>query len=310
MNFRQFFTTHTWWGKILGAFFGYQIAGPVGAFLGILIGNVFDRGLVEHFSRPHWRYHEEKRQAVQKVFFETTFLVMGHIAKSDGRVSEREIAMARTLMDEMRLGYEQRALAKRFFREGKQPDFDLGRTLNSLQLTCRDNPELLKLFMDIQYRAAMTDGLSPPKIKALDMVFSRLGFAPLHKQYRFYEDFGAQATRSYSYSGANAGSNQSGPSGSNGHSSRNRQSYNRHYSGRQQSSYAPQNNLTLAYALLEVSPQASKQDIKRAYRRLISRNHPDKLIAKGLPEEMIKMANDKTQKITKAYELICESKGW
>lgn len=234
---------------------------------------------------------------------------MGHIAKSDGRVSEREIAMARTLMDEMRLSYEQKTLAKRFFRDGKQPSFDLGRTLNMLQLTCRDNPELLKLFMDIQYRAAMADGLSPPKIKALDMVFNRLGFAPLHKQYRFYEDFGPQATRSYSYSGANSGSTQSG--GRNSYSSQNRQSYsNRHYSGRQQSSYSPQNNLTLAYALLEVSPEASKQDVKRAYRRLISRNHPDKLIAKGLPEEMIKMANDKTQKITKAYELICESKGW
>ncbi len=50
--------------------------------------------------------------------------------------------------------------------------------------------------------------------------------------------------------------------------------------------------------------------MKRAYRRLISRNHPDKLIAQGLPEEMIKIANDKTQKITKAYEQICTSKGW
>ncbi len=55
---------------------------------------------------------------------------------------------------------------------------------------------------------------------------------------------------------------------------------------------------------------ASKQEVKKAYRRLLSRNHPDKLIAQGLPEAMIKVANEKTQKIMKAYELICRSKGW
>ena len=70
------------------------------------------------------------------------------------------------------------------------------------------------------------------------------------------------------------------------------------------------NNLDHAYALIEVNPKSSKQEVKKAYRRLISRNHPDKLIAQGLPEEMIKIANEKTQKIMKAYELICKTKGW
>lgn len=278
MNFRQFFTTNNWWGKLLGAFFGYQIAGPIGALFGIMVGNLFDRGLSEHFSQPHWFYHQEKRQEVQKIFFEITFTVMGHIAKADGRVSEQEIAMARLLMDEMRLSHEQKNLAKHYFKEGKQSTFDLDRTLILLKSTCRDNPELLKLFMDIQYRAAMTDGPSAPKIKALNQVFTRLGFAPLHRQNRFYDDF----TDHYYQS-----------------------------PGQQRQQYhTPENNLAHAYALLEITPQASKHEVKRAYRRLISRNHPDKLIAKGLPEEMIKLANDKTQKITKAYDAICTSKGW
>ena len=42
----------------------------------------------------------------------------------------------------------------------------------------------------------------------------------------------------------------------------------------------------------------------------MSQNHPDKLIAQGLPEEMIKMATDKTQKIQKAYEQIKKHKGF
>lgn len=287
MNFRQFFTTHTWWGKILGAFFGYIIAGSIGALFGILIGNFFDRGLADHFSRPLWLYHQEKRKMVQKIFFSATFGVMGHIAKADGRVSKQEIAMALSLMDEMRLSKEQKKAAKDYFNAGKQSSFSLDNCLTDLLNICHDNPELLKLFMDTQYRAAMADGLSEPKINVLNKLFSRLGFAPLHQQYRFYEDFTNYSSSSYQ-------TNQ-----------QQRQSSNRqhHYQN-------PPHHLTHAYALLEISPEASKSDVKRAYRRLISRNHPDKLIAKGLPEEMIKLANDKTQKLTKAYDLICASKGW
>ena len=40
----------------------------------------------------------------------------------------------------------------------------------------------------------------------------------------------------------------------------------------------------------------------------MNQNHPDKLIAKGLPEEMIKVANDKTQKIKSAYDRIKNTK--
>ncbi|MFC3909167.1 co-chaperone DjlA [Legionella dresdenensis] len=284
MNLRQFFSSNNWWGKLLGAFFGYLIAGPAGALFGILIGNFFDKGLTSHFTRPHWSYYEEKRQAVRKIFFDTTFTVMGHIAKADGRVTENELDMARQMMREMRLNHEQKALAKRCFNEGKSSDFNLGQTLFQLKLACRDNPELLKLFLDIQYRSAKVDGLTEKKVQVLNSIFQSLGFAPLNQQNRFYEEFAYRSSSSQQ---------------------RRDNSYN-------QRNYQPPplNTLAQAYAILEVPDTAGKQEVKRAYRRLISRNHPDKLIAQGLPEEMIKLANDKTQKITKAYEQICESKGW
>lgn len=287
MNLRDFFNQYHWWGKILGAFFGYLIGGPAGALFGILIGNFFDRGIVEHFNRPHMQYYSERREAVQQVFFEATFSVMGHIAKADGRVSEQEIQLAKKLMDEMRLNRDQKTLAKKFFNEGKLASFDLANILTRLDHACYDNPELLKLFMDIQYRAAKTDNFSAAKMQALDVVFRRLGFAPIRQQYRFYEDFGFGSSKSQQ-SGNRNDSNQ-----------------------RQYQSYqTPTNSLAHAYAILELDKDANKQEVKRAYRRLISRNHPDKLIAQGLPEQMIKMANDKTQKIRKAYEEICASKGW
>ena len=311
MKLRDFFTMNSWWGKLLGAFFGYLTGGPIGALFGILIGNFFDKGLANHFANPHLLYHSEKREAVQKIFFDSTFSILGHIAKADGRVSEQEINMAKQLMNEMGLSREQKDLAKRLFNEGKQNTFKLEPILAQLQRACRDNRELLKLFVDIQYRASQADGLTTKKIQALDVIFSRLGFAPLHQQYRFYEDFSYTAYNNY----------QQQQQQQQQQKQRQEQYQNKEktYSSSSSSSSQEQhyykaksslNNLDHAYALLEINPNLSKQEVKQAYRRLLSRNHPDKLISQGLPEEMIKMANEKTQKIMKAYELICKNKGW
>lgn len=293
MNFKEFFTTNSWWGKILGAFFGFLSAGATGAIFGLLVGNFFDRGLSNYFTNPLFLYFNEKRDAVQKIFFEATFSIMGYIAKADGRVTEQELNMARLIMSEMHLNHEQKLLAMHLFNEGKHAKFDLNSKLGELQKTCKDNRDLLKVFIDIQYQAAKIDGLSAKKIQVLDIIFSHLGFMPFHQQYRFYEDFGTN----YSQESPNSHKSQSSSSES--------------YSSYSKYNYKPsKTNLDYAYALMEVTPAATKQEVKRAYRRLLSRNHPDKLIAKGLPQEMIKMANEKTQKIVKAYELICESKGW
>lgn len=63
-----------------------------------------------------------------------------------------------------------------------------------------------------------------------------------------------------------------------------------------------------AYEMLGVSKNASDADVKKAYRRLMNQHHPDKLVSKGLPEEMIKLANEKTQQIKEAYERIKKSR--
>jgi DnaJ like chaperone protein len=63
-----------------------------------------------------------------------------------------------------------------------------------------------------------------------------------------------------------------------------------------------------AYQVLGVSAKTSDDEVKKAYRRLMNQHHPDKLVSKGLPEEMIKLANEKTQQIKEAYELIKKSR--
>lgn len=63
-----------------------------------------------------------------------------------------------------------------------------------------------------------------------------------------------------------------------------------------------------AYKILGVDRHASDAEVKKAYRRLMNQHHPDKLVAKGLPEEMIKLATEKTQTIKQAYEHIKKSR--
>lgn len=62
--------------------------------------------------------------------------------------------------------------------------------------------------------------------------------------------------------------------------------------------------LEAAYATLGLNPDASDAEIKKAYRRLMSQHHPDKLAARGLPDSMRPVAEEKTREIRKAYELI------
>ena len=67
--------------------------------------------------------------------------------------------------------------------------------------------------------------------------------------------------------------------------------------------------MSSAYEVLGVGPESSDADVKKAYRRLMNQNHPDKLVAKGLPESMMKVAEEKTRQVRAAYELISEARG-
>jgi DnaJ like chaperone protein len=62
-----------------------------------------------------------------------------------------------------------------------------------------------------------------------------------------------------------------------------------------------------AYKILNIPTSATKEEVKRAYRRLTSQHHPDKLVSKGLPEEMMKVAAERTHEIRQAYEKINQS---
>ena len=63
------------------------------------------------------------------------------------------------------------------------------------------------------------------------------------------------------------------------------------------------------YKIIGVGPEIPDDDLKTAYRALVRENHPDKLIAEGLPEELIELANEKLAAVNDAYDRICAERG-
>ncbi|MGQ0528998.1 MAG: co-chaperone DjlA [Panacagrimonas sp.] len=72
---------------------------------------------------------------------------------------------------------------------------------------------------------------------------------------------------------------------------------------------ASQQKLDDAYEVMGVDGKVSDEDLKKAYRKLMSEHHPDKLAARGMPESMREMAEERTRDITAAYDLIKAARG-
>ncbi len=260
-----------WTGKVVGGLLGLLTLGPVGAAIGLLVGHQFDASAGnDRLAGP-----SPDPQAFGELFFRTTFQVMGHIAKADGRVSEREIAAARAVMAELRLDPAQVRAAIEHFTAGKQPQFSLDAALDLLARACAGRPDLARIFVEIQMRAALVGSdLGPAARARMQRIASRLGIsflelAQIEAVLRIRRGAFAQA--------------------------------------RARDTVAEQ--LAQAYRVLEVEPGVSDDELAKAYRRQLSRHHPDKLKANGLPDSMVEHAKQRTQQIIEAYELIRERRG-
>ncbi|MDO6707636.1 co-chaperone DjlA [Photobacterium sp. 1_MG-2023] len=278
-------------GKILGAFFGFLLGGPIGLLLGIFLGHKFDqarRNANQDGGFGRFSGGQTDHQSRQAEFFHAGFSVMGHMAKAKGRVTQEEIRVASAIMDRMQLHGEARRLAQDAFREGKAEDFPLQDVLGRVRHSTQGRLDLLQFFLELQIQAAFADGSLHPKERQLLFVIGRgLGFSDqqlerrLHMQeaaFRFQQGGGFYRQQSQQ---------QGGP----------RQAPRR-------------DQLADAYELLGVAQDASAKDLKRSYRKLMNEHHPDKLAAKGLPPEMMELAKQKAQELTAAYELIKKEKGY
>jgi len=263
--------TMGWYGKLIGAVLGAIIGrGLFGAIVGFLIGHQFDRK-----SAGARRPGAIPSRELQVIFFRATFQVMGHVAKADGRVTEQEIDAARATMRRFSLSDADVRRAIDLFTEGKSADFPLEEVLGDFRDASSGRQDLRRLFVQIQLEAALqAGGLSPPARAVFARMCSVLGisameFAALEAMLRMH--------------GGQAGA---GPS-----------------------ARPAADRLADAYQALGVHSGASDADVTLAYRRLMSQNHPDKLVANGLPQSMVEAAHERTRQILEAYEVIRKHRG-
>ena len=245
----------------------------IGALLGALFGGfggLVVGGLIGYAAgQALRRFVVGSLQVAQSQLLDSTFSIMGALCKADNVVTRDEINAVEQIFVMLRLQGESREQAKAAFNRGKQAGFDLDAAVDQFAKISRGRGPLLQLFLQLQCMAVAADGrIDPAEHAMLVRIAQRLGLAE------------ADVSQLEALLRAAMG----GPSAPGGRPQKDR--------------------LADAYAALGITKDASPAEIKRAYRKLMSQNHPDKLASRGLPESMRPVAEERSREINSAYDLI------
>lgn len=208
----------------------------------------------------------------QTVFLETVFTLMGKLAKADGHISQDEITHVEDFMQKLGMSAEHRQMAIALFKQGAASGFDIAPKLNEFMTVCGHTHNLRQMLLVYLIVMAVSDGrLDAAEEGLLESVAVHLGYDRIA--------FGQLLQMILSQSQF-AGGTATSPSA-----------------------------LDEAYKALGVTKESTDEEVKRAYRKLMSQYHPDKLMGQGLPEDMIAMATGQAQEVQAAYDLIKKSRG-
>ncbi len=259
------------------AFIGLIIGHAPGAITGAIIGFIFDN-----------LRHTQRKNATPEAggFVGPLFTLLGAVAKSDGRVSEAEIAIAERMMSRMNLNADQRKQAAARFNVGKQPEFDVTGTINELRGWVGMRRDHAFPVLDVVIETVLAEGNPAPEKMA---ILRQLAFA---LRVSDMELMALMAMKGYAW---NAGSQRG---------------YGRSQSYGNAGGYVPPQRNTQGpdpYAVLGIDRSVDDRAVKRAYRKLISEHHPDRL--GDLPEDMRKRAESRASEINAAYDRIKEARG-
>jgi DnaJ like chaperone protein len=258
--------------KWIGLALGYLILGFFGGLLGLFVGSIFDRIQSLGLSGANPLTAGARRA----IFMETLFVLKGKLAKADGHISQDEIDHVETFIQQNGMTSEHRQEAIRQFKRGSDPSFNIDDTLSHFMTHCGHTFNLRQMLLIYLIVMALADGkVDEAEHALLQQVANRLGFTPAQYQQIFSMVMGQSR---FGGSGHSTASNS-------------------------------QSSLADAYQALGVSQDNTDQEIKRAYRKLMSEYHPDKLMGQGVPEDMIKVATEKAKEIQLAYDLIKKQRG-
>jgi DnaJ like chaperone protein len=256
-----------YWGKIIGTLAGLATLKPMFALLGLIAGHQFDRG----FAR---RYREFEHQGsgvgrLPEDYVRALFQTMGHVAKSDGRVTEAEIRAARSVMHRAGLGPAQVRKAIDWFEEGKGSGFPLVQTVRQCRRGSAKRAERRSLYLRFLLEVALAKERLHQRERAIlwtiskELDIGRAEFAQLEAMIRAQKGF------------------RQSPAGD-----------------------ADTRRIRHAYRTLGIDASATNEEVKKAYRRQMNRNHPDKIASRNPAATDVAEAEKRTREIRSAYEML------
>jgi DnaJ like chaperone protein len=187
------------------------------------------------------------------------------------------------MMSRMNLNADQRKQAAVSFNAGKQPEFDITGTINELRGWVGMRRDHAFPVLDVVIETVLAEGNPPPEKMA---ILRQLAFALRVSE---MELMALMAMKGYAWNGGGQRGQGRGTGGG--------------YIPPQRSSQGPD-----PYTVLGIDRSADDRAIKRAYRKLISEHHPDRL--GDLPEDMRKRAESRASEINAAYDRIKEARGF
>jgi len=253
---------------------GKLIGGAIGLLRGGITGALF--GLFLGHMLDRFLSGMGGARHTRDAFFGAVFSTLGHISKADGRVTQAEISAAEQLMRRLQLSGAERQRAIRFFQQGKAAGFNLDSVLGEFVRQSMFRQDLRIMFIELLLQVALADGHFSPEEQA---ILARV-CAVLQIPENIYVAM-LRARQGGAYQSA----------------------------GNRQATAGQGDAVRQSYATLGLPVDASAQEIKRAYRKLVSQYHPDKLVSRGLPDEMMAMAKKRVREINAAYDKIKASKG-
>ena len=255
------------WGKILGTAAGLATGRPLVGLLGLILGHQFDRGFAERFREEAGS--GDRKTQLPDYFLRALFQSMGHLAKADGRVSPEEIRAARALMHRLNFGSTQIRTAIAWFEAGKSRSFPLVATVRGFRGDSARRPDLHSLFVRLLVEVSLSKPTLDKSERSLLWTISKelkVGRVELAQLEAML-----RAQRAFRRS----------PAGE-----------------------ADAERVVRAYAILGVSKASTNDDIKKAYRRLMNRHHPDKIAASNPDPRELAAAEKRTREIRAAYETL------
>lgn len=249
--------------KFVGAGLGWTVGGPIGGILGFAFGSLID-GFHHADAKQFKKEQQQKKQNTKPGDFEVSLLILSALViKADGKVDQRELDYVRTHFVSL-FGKTRANNAFKIFNEIiKNNTVSTRRVCMQIQKHM-DHPSRLQLLHYLFGIAAADNYVSPSEIYELRKM---AGY--LHINRRDYD-----ATEAM-FSGYNQRSNHQ------------KADFNDY-------------NIVSAYKILDVEKSATNDEIKRAYRKMAKKHHPDKI--QHLGETHVKAAEEKFKQIKEAYE--------